>query len=69
MQIETSDLKSCPFCGAEAVLETFTTALEKKPRFCVRCSNRECRISIDWDWWSEDEAKSAWNRRANDGTV
>lgn len=25
-----ADLKNCPFCGGEAVMETFTTAMEKK---------------------------------------
>ena len=31
-------LDTCPFCGSEAVMETFTTAAEKVPRYRVRCT-------------------------------
>ena len=57
-------LKNCPFCGAEAVMETFTTSVEKKPRFRVRCTN--CQCDLGWDHWSVEEARDAWNRRVPD---
>lgn len=56
-------LKQCPFCGSNAILETFTTALEKKPRFRVKCIS--CWCMTDWDNWSEEEAKNKWNSREN----
>lgn len=59
-----TELKTCPFCGSEAVMETFTTTREKEPRYRVRCSG--CWCETDWDNWSEDEAADKWNRRAND---
>jgi len=55
-------LKQCPFCGEGAVMQTFTTALEKKPRFRVRCSS--CWCMTDWESWSVDDAAKKWNTRA-----
>lgn len=54
-------LKACPFCWKEAVMETFTTAMEKVPRFRVRCSS--CTADIGWDFFKEEDAKNAWNQR------
>jgi len=53
--------KLCPFCGAAAVMQTFTTAAEKVPRFRVKCS--ECWCMTDWDNWTPEEADAKWNRR------
>lgn len=55
------ELKACPFCGNDAVMETFTTMLEKVPRFRVRCSN--CTADIGWDFFKVEDAKAAWNQR------
>ena len=55
------ELKACPFCGKEAVMETFTTAMEKVPRFRVRCSN--CTADLGWDFFKAEDAKKAWNQR------
>lgn len=55
------DLKPCPFCGEKAVLETFTTAMEKVPRYRVRCSN--CFCETNWDFFSKEDVIKAWNRR------
>ena len=54
-------LMPCPFCGADAIMETCTTALEKVPRFRVRCKDKCAETS--WDNWSEEEAAKKWNRR------
>lgn len=55
------ELKPCPFCGGEAVMQTFTTAMEKEPRYRVRCSN--CWCQTDWDNWTVEEAEAEWNTR------
>ena len=62
-------LKPCPFCGGEAVMETFTTSFEKHPRYRVRCTEKGCRVALDWDWFEGKEALEAWNRRADNGTA
>lgn len=58
------DLKNCPFCGCEAIMQTFTTAMEKVRRFRVRCS--KCWCMTDWDNFSEESAAEKWNRRKCD---
>lgn len=60
-----AELKPCPFCGSNAVMQTFQTARERKPRYRVRCS--ECWCETNWDNFSADEAADAWNRRDNNG--
>ena len=57
----TLTLKTCPFCGGAARMETCMTAAEKKPRFRVRCSS--CWCMTDWDNWSIEEAAGKWNKR------
>lgn len=57
-------LRNCPFCESKAILETFTTAREKVPRYRVRCEKCFCRTN--WDYFEADEVIEAWNRRAND---
>lgn len=61
-----SELKPRPFCGGPAVMETFTTAMEKVPRYRVRCTGTGCRVSLDWAWWSAKKAADAWNMRDDD---
>lgn len=60
-------LKTCPFCGGNAVTETFTTSFEKHPRYRVRFTEKGCRVALDWDWFEEEEALKAWNRRDDHG--
>ena len=61
---EDIKLKPCPFCGKEAVIQTFTTAMEKKPRDRVICL--ECKIYTDWDFWKPEDVTEHWNRRAGE---
>lgn len=61
-------LKPCPLCGGEAVMESVTTAMERVPRYRVRC--KACQLgSLRWDFWSITVAANWWNRREreNDG--
>lgn len=55
------EMKKCPFCNSEAILETFTTAMEGVPRYRVRCSG--CWCQTDWDNFSPEEAWKKWNTR------
>ena len=59
-----SELKPCPFCGSKAILETFTTAFEKVPRYRVRCE--KCFCQTNWDYFEADEVIEAWNRRVGE---
>ena len=59
------ELKPCPFCGAEAVMETFTTAREGVPRFRARC--KDCDTETSWDYFTASECAERWNRRAENG--
>ena len=56
-------LDTCPFCGSEAVMETFTTAAEKVPRYRVRCTGEKCPIDSGWDWFDPEELAAWWNTR------
>ena len=56
-------LKVCPFCGNDAAIETFKTAMEKMARYRVRCCG--CWCKTDWENWSIEEAAEKWNRRAD----
>lgn len=59
------DLKPCPFCGADAVIEhKFNLGT-----WIVQCSNNFCPASymIGADYDTQEEATEAWNRRVNDG--
>lgn len=58
------NLRQCPFCGGEAIMQTVTTAMEQEPRYRVLCP--ECKISTDWDFWKPEDVAEHWNRRAGD---
>ena len=72
-------LKSCPFCGGEAYLETshraFIKARTTKVAFvrCTKCEARSGRVPLsDYGCTSisveaNKKAINAWNRRAGDG--
>ena len=41
-------LLPCPLCGAPAVMESVTTAMERVPRYRVRCT--VCGVGcLNWD--------------------
>ena len=52
-----AELKHCPFCGGKAEMKAYT-------KFWVVCD--EC-LSETATYPTEEEAKEAWNRRAEDG--
>ena len=58
-----TELEPCPFCGVKAnyiVVQGFELKY-----YCVYC--RKCGSSTRKYYASKDEARDAWNRRANDG--
>lgn len=64
------ELKPCPFCGGEAVINTiephtheFATFMPDYPGSTfVECTGCTCALSGD----TEEKAIKAWNRRATD---
>ena len=59
-------LKSCPFCGGEAVLKRDRIGL-----YCVKCTNCGCMTTFQFDFGegeevSKQKAADVWNRRATD---
>lgn len=58
-----SNLKPCPFCGGEAILEDCGGCMNCG-RFFVRCT--KCEIAQDYLWATKQTAIWRWNRRVND---
>ena len=62
-----NDLKLCPFCGSEALIDRVNVGADYKPWYwwTVHCANREC-VCADLCHEYETEAKAieAWNTRA-----
>ena len=57
------ELKSCPFCGGKAIVNTVPRFIEKYTVFnvgCRRCGATGCNYS------TKKEAAEAWNRRSSD---
>ena len=59
-----NELKSCPFCGAEAELYKYYPGFGRRVRVTVRCT--ACRGNSG-KWGRTDKAVEAWNRRACEG--
>ena len=62
MENETTGLRSCPFCGSPAQLQTGSWAgVSRPPKFGIDCTGCEVKgKTCD----SEAEAVALWNRRA-----
>ena len=61
------DLKPCPFCGGEAVLNDFECE-----RICSYVKCRECGaesglVKMSAEYSSDGKAVERWNRRADNG--
>jgi len=56
-----TELKSCPFCGAKAVLE------ENHGLYTISCQNYECIVCV-YTLYVSDKTKAieAWNRRVKE---
>ena len=67
------NLKSCPFCGGEAAIQTSTSDLVPKCAtetcYCKTCHARTLPFEdIKHDGTFIDKAIEAWNRRVDNGT-
>lgn len=63
-----SELKPCPFCGAQAQIEAMETDDEVVRVWLVRCGNWRCPVKpVLWKPYLRPEAIAAWNRRAGEG--
>lgn len=58
-----NELKSCPFCGGEAVLGTWRDEYKCLNPSVVHCSGCHVETKV---YPRKKEAIEAWNRRAND---
>lgn len=63
-----AELKACPFCGGEALIESFT--VRKGFEACVVCCG--CLVSMPTITFDTEEeainrAERDWNRRADNG--
>lgn len=68
--MKTPELKPCPFCGGEAVLESFT--VRKGYEAVIHC-NGSClanmpTITFETEEEANKRAVDTWNRRAKDET-
>lgn len=56
------DLKTCPFCGRDAILNKTNS---DHPEYYVQCGNSYCKVRpTTWSYPTADKAVSAWNDRA-----
>ncbi|MBE6784163.1 MAG: restriction alleviation protein, Lar family [Ruminococcaceae bacterium] len=60
-----TDLKPCPFCGGEAILQKGTDG-----RCWIECNITKSHCSVipkTWAYKTKKEAIEAWNRRVDNG--
>lgn len=66
------ELKSCPFCGGEAEIQTskrWPDGVEAAvDGYTVVCQNLDCIFGGNDEWWADTEAEAieAWNTRHED---
>jgi Lar family restriction alleviation protein len=59
-----TELKPCPFCGEQPVVDWRMGKEKYIPLFQIRCENNDCTTQPEtWYFKSEAEAIQAWNRR------
>ena len=62
------ELKPCPFCGVLPTMRSYTysTPGSECIQFKVECENDNCppQPTVDWHYWTAEEAAEAWNTRA-----
>ena len=64
MSREQIELKSCPFCGGEAVLEYITLCCNSASQCrCKSCNATTKAVQISHRYSCDEEAAKAWNRR------
>ena len=68
--MENNELKPCPFCGGEAVIEHFKS--RKGYEATIQCNGKCVLYMVTITHDTEEEAIEAvtkdWNRRAENGT-
>lgn len=61
------ELKPCPFCGGEPIMSSYTYSLSGAGiQYKVECERHNCpaQPTVDWHYWTAEEAAEAWNTRA-----
>ena len=58
-------LKPCPFCGGQPYIVSWRDEKERKNPTSIKCVKCGAKTDV---YDRIKDAKSAWNRRANDGT-
>jgi len=56
--VSESNLKACPFCGAEAKVRYDGTC------WFIGCKNQTCFVMPETVMWEKADAVEFWNRRA-----
>lgn len=60
------ELKPCPFCGGEAMLDYECYGGGKSFVYCKSCRISTERFEISREYASDEKAIEAWNRRVSD---
>ena len=58
-----TNLKPCPFCGGDKILEAMQKPVSAGEYFMIKCADCSCEITRT----SRRKAVEAWNRRVEDG--
>jgi len=62
-----NELRPCPFCGSEAVLEHIISCSQPASQCrCKECSAATKFFVVGYGYSSDEKAIKAWNRRVRD---
>lgn len=61
------ELKPCPFCGGNAVLDHYNTEPGLSYIRCEKCGLESVRFVKSFEVASDEQAIKFWNRRADNG--